>query len=139
MCRIFSHEKIIPIILIVLLCCVGFAIFAGANGFWKTPDTLDTDEDEYPYPISFFIFFTVDNPDSSFEVIPLTKSDREKYPVLIGALENGDTYLNIHPSGEMTPEEYYSISGFDWETYFSFDGKLYHVALGPIGLAPPMP
>ena len=132
-------KKIIPIILIVLLCCVGFAIFASANGLWKTPDTPDSDGDEYPYPISFLKIDAVDNPDSSFEVIPLTKSYREKYPVLIGALENGDTYLNIHPSGEMTPEEYYSISGFDWETYFSFDGKLYHVALGPIGLAPPMP
>jgi O-antigen/teichoic acid export membrane protein len=52
-------KKIIPIILIVLLCCVGFAIFAGANGFWKTPDTPDTDEDEYPYPISFLKIDTV--------------------------------------------------------------------------------
>ena len=105
----------------------------------KASEVPDTDEDEYPYPISFLKIDAVDNPDSSFEVIQLTKADRGKYPVLIGALENGDTYLNIHPSGEMTPEEYYSISGFDWETYFSFDGKLYHVALGPIGLAPPMP
>ena len=132
-------KKIIPIILIVLLCCISFAIFAGANDFWQTPDVPDVDENDPEYPISFLKIDAVDNPDSSFEVIPLTKSDREKYPVLIGALENGETYLNIHPSGEMTPEEYYYISGFDWETYFSFDGKLYHVALGPIGLAPPMP
>ena len=132
-------KKIVPIILIVLLCCVGFAIFAVANDFWQTTDVPDADEDEYPYPISFLKIDAVDNQDSSFEVIQLTKADREKYPVLIGALENGETYLNIHPSGEMTPEEYYYISGFDWETYFSFDGKLYHVALGPIGLAPPMP
>ncbi|MBE6506567.1 MAG: hypothetical protein E7Z72_01400 [Methanocorpusculum parvum] len=132
-------KKLIPIILIVLLFCVGFAIFAGANGFWQTPNVPDADEDEYPYPISFLKIDAVDNPDSSFEVIPLTEADREKYPVLIGALENEDTYLNIHPSGEMTPEEYYSIYDHEWETYFSFDGKMYHVALGPIGLAPPMP
>jgi len=131
-------KKLIPIILIVLLFCVGFAFFAGANGFWQTPD-VHADEDEYPYPISFLKIDAVDNPDCSFEIIPLTEADREKYPVLIGALENGDTYLNIHPSGEMTPEEYYSIYDREWEIYFSFDGKLYHVALGPIGLAPPMP
>ena len=132
-------KKLILIILIVLLCCLGFAIFAGVNDFRQTPDVPDADENEYPYPISFLKIDAVDNPDSSYEIIPLTEADREKYQVLIGALENGETYLNIHPSGEMTPEEYYAIDDFVWESYVSFDGKLYHVALGPIGLAPPMP
>ena len=132
-------KKIVPIILIVLLCCLGFAIFAGVNDFRQTPDVPDADEDKYPYPISFLKIDAVDNPDSSYEIIQLTEADREKYPVLIGALEDGETYLNIHPSGDMTPDEYYSIYDLEWETCFSFDGKLYHVALGPIGLAPPMP
>ena len=79
-------KKIVPIILIVLLCCISFAIFAGANDFWQTTDVPDADEDEYPYPISFLKIDAVDNPDSSYEIIPLMEADRGKYPVLIGAL-----------------------------------------------------
>ena len=125
-----------PILAAVLIvCAAGFLIFAGINGFWQTPE----EETEYPYPISFLKIDAVETPNDSYRIITLTESDREEYPVLLAALENGDTYLNIHPEGDMTAEEYYAIDSFDWESYISYNGSLYHIALGPIGLAPPMP
>ena len=128
--------KKLPILAAVLLvCAAGFLIFAGINGFWQTPE----EEPEYPYPISFLKIDAVDSPDDSCRIITLTESDQEEYPVLLAALENGDTYLNIHPEGDMTAEEYYAIDSFEWESYVSYNGSLYHIALGPIGLAPPVP
>ena len=128
--------KKLPILAAVLLvCAAGFLIFAGINGFWQTPE----EETEYPYPISFLKIDAVETPNDSYRIIALTESDQEEYPVLIAALENGDTYLNIHPEGDMTAEEYYAIDSFEWESYVSYNGSLYHIALGPIGLAPPMP
>ena len=128
--------KILPILAAVLIvCAAGFLIFAGINGFWQTPE----EETEYPYPISFLKIDAVETPNDSYRIIALTESDQEEYPVLIAALENGDTYLNIHPEGDMTAEEYYAIDSFDWESYVSYNGSLYHIALGPIGLAPPVP
>ena len=128
--------KKLPILAAVLLvCAAGFLIFAGINGFWQTPE----EEPEYPYPISFLKIDAVETPDDSYRIITLTESDQEEYPVLLAALENGDTYLNIHPEGDMTAEEYYAIDSFEWESYVSYNGSLYHIALGPIGLAPPMP
>ena len=125
-----------PILAAVLIvCAAGFLIFAGINGFWQTPE----EETEYPYPISFLKIDAVETPNDSYRIITLTESDREEYPVLLAALENGDTYLNIHPEGDMTAEEYYAIDSFEWESYVSYNGSLYHIALGPIGLAPPMP
>lgn len=128
--------KKLPILAAVLLvCAAGFLIFAGVNGFWQTPE----EETEYPYPISFLKIDAVEIPDDSYRIIALTEADRAEYPVLLAALENGDTYLNIHPDGDMTAEEYYAIDSFDWESYVSYNGSLYHIALGPIGLAPPIP
>ena len=128
--------KKLPILAAVLIiCAAGFLIFAGINGFWQTPE----EETEYPYPISFLKIDAVETPNDSYRIITLTESDRAAYPVLIAALENGDTYLNIHPEGDMTAEEYYAIDSFDWESYISYNGSLYHIALGPIGLAPPIP
>ena len=128
--------KKLPILAAVLIvCAAGFLIFAGINGFWQTPE----EETEYPYPISFLKIDAVETPNDSYRIIALTESDQEEYPVLIAALENGDTYLNIHPEGDMTAEEYYAIDSFDWESYISYNGSLYHIALGPIGLAPPVP
>ena len=128
--------KKLPILAAVLLvCAAGFLIFAGINGFWQTPE----EETEYPYPISFLKIDAVETPNDSYRIIALTEADQEEYPVLIAALENGDTYLNIHPEGDMTAEEYYAIDSFDWESYVSYNGSLYHIALGPIGLAPPVP
>ena len=128
--------KKLPILAAVLIvCAAGFLIFAGINGFWQTPE----EETEYPYPISFLKIDAVETPNDSYRIIALTESDQEEYPVLIAALENGDTYLNIHPEGDMTAEEYYAIDSFDWESYVSYNGSLYHIALGPIGLAPPVP
>ena len=128
--------KKLPILAAVLIvCAAGFLIFAGINGFWQTPE----EETEYPYPISFLKIDAVETPNDSYRIIALTESDQEEYPVLLAALENGDTYLNIHPEGDMTAEEYYAIDSFDWESYVSYNGSLYHIALGPIGLAPPMP
>ena len=128
--------KKLPILAAVLIiCAAGFLIFAGINGFWQTPE----EETEYPYPISFLKIDAVETPNDSYRIITLTESDQEEYPVLIAALENGDTYLNIHPEGDMTAEEYYAIDSFEWESYISYNGSLYHIALGPIGLAPPVP
>lgn len=128
--------KKLPILAAVLIvCAAGFLIFAGINGFWQTPE----EETEYPYPISFLKIDAVETPNDSYRIIALTESDQEEYPVLIAALENGDTYLNIHPEGDMTAEEYYAIDSFEWESYVSYNGSLYHIALGPIGLAPPVP
>ena len=128
--------KKLPILAAVLLvCAAGFLIFAGINGFWQTPE----EETEYPYPISFLKIDAVETPNDSYRIITLTESDQEEYPVLLAALENGDTYLNIHPEGDMTAEEYYAIDSFEWESYVSYNGSLYHIALGPIGLAPPVP
>ena len=128
--------KKLPLLAAVLLvCAAGFLIFAGINGFWQTPE----EEPEYPYPISFLKIDAVETPNDSYRIIALTESDQEEYPVLIAALENGDTYLNIHPEGDMTAEEYYAIDSFEWESYISYNGSLYHSALGPIGLAPPVP
>ena len=128
--------KKLPILAAVLIiCAAGFLIFAGINGFWQTPE----EEPEYPYSISFLKIDAVETPNDSYRIIALTEADRAEYPVLLAALENGDTYLNIHPEGDMTAEEYYAIDSFDWESYVSYNGSLYHIALGPIGLAPPMP
>ena len=128
--------KKLPILAAVLIiCAAGFLIFAGINGFWQTPE----EDTESPYPISFLKIDAVETPNDSYRIIALTESDQEEYPVLIAALENGDTYLNIHPEGDMTAEEYYAIDSFEWESYISYKGSLYHIALGPIGLAPPMP
>ena len=128
--------KKLPILAAVLIiCAAGFLIFAGINGFWQTPE----EETEYPYPISFLKIDAVETPNDSYRIITLTESDQEEYPVLLAALENGDTYLNIHPEGDMTAEEYYAIDSFEWESYVSYNGSLYHIALGPIGLAPPVP
>ena len=128
--------KKLPILAAVLLvCAAGFLIFAGINGFWQTPE----EDTESPYPISFLKIDAVETPNDSYRIIALTESDQEEYPVLIAALENGDTYLNIHPEGDMTAEEYYAIDSFEWESYISYKGSLYHIALGPIGLAPPVP
>ena len=128
--------KKLPILAAVLLvCAAGFLIFAGTTDFRQTPE----EETEYPYPISFLKIDAVDSPNDSYRIITLTESDQEEYPVLIAALENGDTYLNIHPEGDMTAEEYYAIDSFEWESYISYKGSLYHIALGPIGLAPPVP
>ena len=128
--------KKLPILAAVLIvCAAGFLIFAGTTDFRQTPE----EETEYPYPISFLKIDAVETPNDSYRIIALTESDQEEYPVLIAALENGDTYLNIHPEGDMTAEEYYAIDSFEWESYVSYNGSLYHIALGPIGLAPPMP
>ena len=128
--------KKLPILAAVLLvCAAGFLIFAGITDFRQTPE----EETEYPYPISFLKIDAVETPNDSYRIIALTESDQEEYPVLIAALENGDTYLNIHPEGDMTAEEYYAIDSFEWESYISYNGSLYHIALGPIGLAPPVP
>ena len=128
--------KKLPILAAVLLvCAAGFLIFAGTTDFRQTPE----EETEYPYPISFLKIDAVETPNDSYRIIALTEPDQEEYPVLIAALENGDTYLNIHPEGDMTAEEYYAIDSFDWESYVSYKGSLYHIALGPIGLAPPVP
>ena len=125
-----------PILAAVLLvCAAGFLIFTGTTDFRQTPE----EETEYPYPISFLKIAAVETPNDSYRIITLTESDQEEYPVLLAALENGDTYLNIHPEGDMTAEEYYAIDSFDWESYVSYKGLLYHIALGPIGLAPPVP
>ena len=128
--------KKLPILAAVLLvCAAGFLIFAGTTDFRQTPE----EETEYPYPISFLKIDAVETPDDSYRIITLTEADQAAYPVLLAALENGDTYLNIHPEGDMTAEEYYAIDSFEWESYVSYNGSLYHIALGPIGLAPPMP
>ena len=128
--------KKLPILAAVLIiCAAGFLIFAGTTDFRQTPEK----ETEYPYPISFLKIDAVETPNDSYRIIALTESDQEEYPVLIAALENGDTYLNIHPEGDMTAEEYYAIDSFEWESYISYKGSLYHIALGPIGLAPPVP
>lgn len=128
--------KKLPILAAVLIvCAAGFLIFAGTTDFRQTPE----EETEYPYPISFLKIDAVETPNDSYRIITLTESDQEEYPVLLAALENGDTYLNIHPEGDMTAEEYYAIDSFEWESYISYNGSLYHIALGPIGLAPPMP
>ncbi|MBR4117546.1 MAG: hypothetical protein IKK56_01480 [Methanocorpusculum sp.] len=117
---------------VLLICAAGFLLVAGTHCFWQT-----TDEDiEYLYPISFLKIDAVDSPNDSYRIIALTEADRSEYPVLLAALENGDTYLNIHPEGDMTAEEYYAIDSFEWESYISYNGSLYHIALGPIGLAP---
>ena len=128
-------KKLLLLAAVLLLCAAGFLIFAGADGILQTPE----EEPEYPYPISFLKIDAVETPNDSYRIITLTESDQEEYPVLIAALENGDTYLNIHPEGDMTAEEYYAIDSFEWESYISYNGSLYHIALGPIGLAPPMP
>ena len=128
-------KKLLLLAAVLLVCAAGFLIFAGADGILQTPE----EEPEYPYPISFLKIDAVDSPDDSCRIITLTESDQEEYPVLLAALENGDTYLNIHPEGDMTAEEYYAIDSFEWESYVSYNGSLYHIALGPIGLAPPMP
>lgn len=128
--------KKLPILAAVLIiCAAGFLIFAGTTDFRQTPEK----ETEYPYPISFLKIDAVETPNDSYRIIALTESDQEEYPVLLAALENGDTYLNIHPEGDMTAEEYYAIDSFEWESYISYNGSLCHIALGPIGLAPPVP
>ena len=128
--------KKLPILAAVLLvCAAGFLIFTGTTDFRQTPE----EETEYPYPISFLKIDAVEIPNDSYRIIALTEADRAEYPVLLAALENGDTYLNVHPEGDMTAEEYYAIDSFDWESYVSYNGSLYHIALGPIGLAPPVP
>ena len=128
-------KKFLILAAVLIICAAGFLIFAGINGFWQTPE----EEPEYPYPISFLKIDAVETPNDSYRIITLTESDRAEYPVLLAALENGDTYLNIHPEGDMTAEEYYAIDSFEWESYISYKGSLYHIALGPIGLAPPVP
>ena len=128
-------KKLLILAAVLIVCAAGFLIFAGINGFWQTPE----EETEYPYPISFLKIDAVETPNDSYRIIELTEADRAEYPFLLAALENGDTYLNIHPEGDMTAEEYYAIDSFDWESYVSYKGSLYHIALGPIGLAPPVP
>ena len=128
-------KKLSILAAVLLVCAAVFLIFAGTTDFRQTPE----EETEYPYPISFLKIDAVETPNDSYRIITLTESDRAEYPVLLAALENGDTYLNIHPEGDMTAEEYYAIDSFDWESYVSYNGSLYHIALGPIGLAPPMP
>ena len=128
-------KKLLLLAAVLLVCAAGFLIFAGTTDFRQTPE----EEPEYPYPISFLKIDAVETPNDSYRIITLTESDRAKYPVLLAALENGDTYLNIHPEGDMTAEEYYAIDSFEWESYVSYNGSLYHIALGPIGLAPPVP
>ena len=128
-------KKFLILAAVLLVCAAGFLIFAGTDGILQTPE----EEPEYPYPISFLKIDAVETPNDSYRIITLTESDQEEYPVLLAALENGDTYLNIHPEGDMTAEEYYAIDSFDWESYVSYNGSLYHIALGPIGLVPPMP
>ena len=128
-------KKLLLLAAVLLVCAAGFLIFAGTTDFRQTPE----EETEYPYPISFLKIDAVETPNDSCRIIKLTEADRAEYPVLLAALENGDTYLNIHPEGDMTAEEYYAIYSFDWESYVSYNGSLYHIALGPIGLAPPVP
>ena len=128
-------KKLLLLVAVLIVCAAGFLIFAGTTDFRQTPE----EETEYPYPISFLKIDAVETPNDSYRIIALTESDQEEYPVLIAALENGDTYLNIHPEGDMTAEEYYAIDSFEWESYISYKGSLYHIALGPIGLAPPVP
>ncbi len=127
--------KIRYILLIAfLLCAAGILLFSGFS-VTQAP----ADEEKYPYPISFLKIDAVSKPDASYRIITLTEADKRVYPVLTAALENGETYLNIHPDGEMTAEEYYAIDSFEWESYVSFAGSLYHVSLGAIGLAPKIP
>ena len=128
-------KKLLLLAAVLLVCAAGFLIFAGTTDFRQTPE----EDTESPYPISFLKIDAVETPNDSYRIIALTESDQEEYPVLIAALENGDTYLNIHPEGDMTAEEYYAIDSFEWESYISYKGSLYHIALGPIGLAPPVP
>ena len=130
--------RITQIILIILvICAAGLLVFAGIQG---SGEEVPPEEDDWAYPISFLKIDAVQTPDPTLPVIPLTEADRTKYPVLIAALENDETYLNIHPEGEMTPEEYYAIQDtFGWGSYVSWNGTLYRVLIGPIGIAPPLP
>lgn len=131
--------RITQIILIILvICAAGLLIFAGIQG---SGEEVPSEEDDWAYPISFLkIDLVTGTPEPDYAVITLTEDDRTKYPVLIAALENDETYLNIHPEGEMTPEEYYAIQDtFGWGSYVSWNGTLYRVLIGPIGIAPPLP
>ena len=130
--------RITQIILIILvICAAGLLIFAGIQG---SGEEVPPEEDDWAYPISFLKIDAVQTPDPALPVISLTGADRTKYPVLIAALENDETYLNIHPEGEMTPEEYYAIQDtFGWGSYVSWNGTLYQVLIGAIGVAPPLP
>lgn len=135
--------KILHILLIVLVVCAGgLLVFAGINnsGDDIPPEEVDPPEDEWPYPISFLKIDAVQTPDPTYTIIPVTDSDKTKYPVLIAALENGETYLNIHPDGPMSAEEYYAIQDtFGWGHYASYNGTLYLILIGAIGIAPPLP
>ena len=130
--------RITQIILIILvICAAGLLVFAGIQG---SGEEVPPEEDDWAYPISFLKIDAVQTPDPALPVISLTGDDRTKYPVLIAALENDETYLNIHPEGEMTPEEYYAIQDtFGWGSYVSWNGTLYQVLIGAIGVAPPLP
>ena len=130
--------RITQIILIILvICAAGLLVFAGIQG---SGEEVPPEEDDWAYPRSFLKIDAVQTPDPTLPVIPLTGADRTKYPVLIAALENDETYLNIHPEGEMTPEEYYAIQDtFGWGSYVSWNGTLYQVLIGAIGVAPPLP
>ena len=130
--------RITQIILIILvICAAGLLIFAGIQG---SGEEVPSEEDDWAYPISFLkIDLVTGTPEPDYAVITLTEDDRTKYPVLIAALENDETYLNIHPEGEMTTTEYYAINGFGWNSYVSYNNSLYHVTIGPIGVAPPLP
>lgn len=135
--------KIPHILLIILvLCAAGFLLFAGINESREEipPEEPSSPEDDWAYPISFLKIDAVPEPNPEYRIIILTENDRGTYPVLFDCLENSVTYLHVHPTGEMTAEEYYAIQDtFGWGQYASYNGTLHQILIGAIGVVPPTP
>lgn len=118
---------------ILLICGLGILLSGTLSG----PGT--------PEPTSFIKIEPASGLDESLPCAVLTEADRETFPVLFHAMENGITRINVYypdvPKGGMTEREYYAISNlyevgivfYTGPGYILYDNTVYQIYIGDIG------
>lgn len=125
-----NKKRILAVIL--LICGIGILLSVSLSGLGA------------PAPTSFITVAPASGLDESIPCAVLTEADRETFPVLFHALENGITRINVYypdvPKDGMTEREYYAISNlyevgivfYTGPGYILYDNTVYQIYIGDI-------
>lgn len=126
-------NKLPVISLILAVFGIGMMLFVGLSGIGA------------PQPTSFVTVNAASDFDESIPSAVLTDNDRERFPVLFHAIENGITHIDVYypdvPEGGMPEREYYAISDlYDYTGtvfytgpgYIVYEGDLFLIHIGDI-------
>ena len=124
-------NKLPVVSLILAVFGIGILLFVGLSGIGA------------PQPTSFVNVNAASDFDESIPSAVLTDNDRERFPVLFHAIENGITHIDVYypdvPEGGMPEREYYAISDlFEDEVFYTgpglieYQGDFYRIHIGDI-------